>query len=193
MLNSKALKGFSKKSSKIYLWWIDSRIGDAYYSVGWFFKNPYLQIKKLIQWHRNVFHNDYDFDAHCLFGIISYKLRRVLKVLENGYALHDDRDMKALRLAIKLADRLQDDRYDIVQHERHANRWGEMKTWFTPTNDGTGSSYWNSSYPNANTPEKQEQERTEFRTGMLTSYARMKREEKWFYSILQKYMRVWWD
>lgn len=194
MINSKALKDFSsEKSSKIYSWWIESAIGKAYYKVEWFFQKPYYQLKKLIQWQWNVFRFDYDFDGHCMFAIIEYKLKRILPVLERGHAIQEDQDMHALRLAIKLAGRLKDDKYDIIQHDRHAKKWGESKYWFTPTGDGTGSSYMHSSRPNANTPEEKEQERKDFLAGCYASDAQMKREEKWLYAILHKYMRRWWD
>ena len=197
MFQSKAIKGpkpESSRPSKLYLWWIQTDISRYYYSFVYkFIENPIFQVKRLCQWYWNVFRFDYDFDGHCLFAIIEYKLKRILPVLEKGHAIQEDNDIKALKLAIKLAGRLKEDIYDMVNYVRHEKKWGELKSWFTPTNDGTGSSYWNSSRPNAVTPEQKEQERADHLANSKSAYARMKREEKWLYDILHKYLRNWWD
>ena len=107
MFQSKALKDFGdEKSSRLYLWWIETPMCNWWHSFTWFFEKPYLQLKKLVGWQINVFRYDYDFDGYCLFAIIEYKLKRLQKCLFNGHAIQEDRNMKALRLAIKLAGRL---------------------------------------------------------------------------------------
>ena len=194
--NSKALKDFErnyKKTGKLESWWLDCKLHSAIRDIRWFFVKPYRQLKKLIDWQRNVFKNDYDFDAHCLYAIIEYKLKRVYPILEEGHAIQTQQDIKALRLAIKLAGRLDEDRYNMVEWDRHAKKWGEMKNWFTPVDDGTGNSYWNSSRPNAVTPEEQEKERLEMLAGYVRASAAMKRDEARLYGILSKYLRRWWD
>ena len=195
MLQSKALRQSEpEKHSKLYLWWIQSTIGDWYYHYTWkFIDDPIFQVKRLWDWYWNVFRFDYDFDGHCLFAIIEYKLKRILPVLEKGHAIQEDKDIKALKLAIKLAGRLKDDNYEMDFYNRHEKKWGELKTWFTPTGDKSGSSRWNSSRPNVVTPEQKEQEIQDRWAGYKVADARMRREEKWLYSILAKYLRNLWD
>ena len=195
MFRSKALKDFSNdKRSKLYLWWIQTPVADKYYEFTWkFFSQPISRIKKLYGWYKNVFHNDFDFDGHCLFAIIEYKLKRVQKCLEKGHAIQEDQDMKALQLAIKLAGRLKDDSYDEPFWNRHDRKWGESKNWFEDCNDGSGNSYWRSSRPNANTEEEKAAERADHLTHCYAADAKRNREEKWLYGILNKYLRRWWD
>jgi hypothetical protein len=195
MLLPKALKEFpDKKYSKPYEWWIQSKFVDWIYDFKWkWFGKPIFQIKRLYQWHMNVFRFDYDFDFHCMFAIIEYKLKRIEKCLIDGNAFQDPKDIKAIKLAIKLADRLKDDNYPEAFYKRHDRKWGKMKTWFTPCNDGTGCSTWNHSRPKANTPKLKEQESKEHLASMHAADAKAKREEKRLYDILHKYGRSWWD
>jgi len=150
-------------------------------------------LSKTLGWFWYVFRNDYDFDANSIFAILEYKLKRVENCLLNGSAIQEDKDMKALRLAIKLAGRLKEDSYDILFYERHASKWGELYTWFTPCIDHKDMSKWNSSRPNANTPEEQEEERSDFLIACFKGDAMSKREQKWFFDILNKYIRNLWD
>ena len=192
MLQSKRIKDLhEKESSKLYLWWIDTKISKVYYDFIWkFIQKPIFQIKRLYQWQTQVFRYDYDFDGHCLFAIIEYKLKRLEAVLKDGHAVQENMDMKALRLAIKLAGRLREDKYEDIFYDRHDAKWGKMKTWFTPTKRG---SLWNNSRPKANTEAEKDLERTEFTKAYTDAYAMMKREEKWLYAILLKYLRNLWD
>lgn len=197
MLNSKRLKDFDiddKEPSKFYLWYIETSlcrwIHDFQYK---YFIGPYLMARKVFGWYWNVFRFDYDFDGHSVFAILEYKLKRVEKSLINGTALQENRDMKALRLAIKLAGRLKEDNYDTLFHDRHDKKWGQMKTWFTPSLTHKNMSTWNSSRPKANTPEEIEEERSDFLVACFKGDAMVKREQKWFFDILNKYTNVWWD
>lgn len=202
MLKSKALKegalksyaGDGEKRSKLYDWWIESKIADWWYNTSWkYFGNPIFQIKRLYQWYVKVFRYDYDFDGHCLFAIIEYKLIRIEKSLIKGHAIQEDVDMKALRLAIKLARRLKDDSYQEAFWDRHERKWGKMKTWFEPCTDRPSFSTWNSSRPKAVTEEEKELQREDFRKMCFAIDAKTDREQRWFFRILDKYLRIWWD
>lgn len=193
MIDSKQVDLDKEKSSAIYSWWIETPMSDWLHKVRMFFWKPYNQLRKLIQWQINVFHNDFDFDAHSVFAILEYKLKRVEKSLVNGCAVQEDADMKALRLAIKLAGRLFEDKYDSIVFDRIENKWGELTHWTTPDEDRKGYFEWHTTRANFKTPADEVQERKETKEGMLVAYNKMKREERWLYDILHKYMRRWWD
>jgi len=193
MFRSKELKDFGERSGKISRWWLESDLRRSWRSFSYkFFKRPIFEIKLLYGWYVNVFRNDYDFDGHCLYAIVEYKLRRVEKALQNGFAIQEDMDMKALRLAVKLARRLKEDRYDDIFLDRHERKWGELETWLTPI-PNTNSSQWHSRRSKAINAEQKEQERAEFIACMRAADAMVRREQKWFYGILNKYLRNWWD
>jgi hypothetical protein len=194
MIQSKALKDFESNPSKLYLWWIETQLADWYYDYSWkFFGKPLSHIKKLWGWYWNVFKDDFDFDGHSLYAIIEYKLKRLEKVLLKGHAIQEPKDMKALKLAIKLAGRLKDDKYEDRGYDRTEKKYGELEMWFEPCNDGTTNSYMRSSRPKVIT-EVDEAEEIAFRREQyeLSEY-RMKRETRWLYAILANHLRSWWD
>lgn len=196
MFQSKALKEDSeyKEPSKLYLWWIETTVSEYYYRfVHKFITDPIYQVKRLVQWYWNVFRFDYDFDGHCLYAIIEYKLKRVDHSLYSGNSVHEDKDLKALKLAIKLAGRLKDDNYDMVAWERLQKKWGKLQSWTTPCEDKKDMLQWHSKFSNVKTPEDEEACNKERRYGYTVAYNKMLREQRWFYSLLNKHLRSWWD
>lgn len=196
MLRSKPLKDFDiKQRSKLYETVIEPLV-DWYHKAHWAtIGKPWSHAKKMWGWYFNVFRWDYDFDSHSIFSIIEYKLIRVQKSLLNGCAWQENRDMKALRLAIKLAGRLKEDKYDERGYNRIDRKYGKAKYWTEPCNDTPGVELYSfkSSRPKVKTKEE-EKELSEYSMKQyLLADDRMKREEKLLYSILHKYLRVWWD
>lgn len=190
MFDSKALKDLSaNKKSKLYDWWIDTDISRRYYNFIYkFIENPFFQVKRLIEWYLNVFKNDYDFDGHCLFAIIEYKLKRLEKCLINGHAFQEDKDMKAIKLAIKLAGRLKDDKYDEVGWNRVDKIWGLVDVnWDTPDEVLIYSR------SNVKTDEDRKRQWADSTAQYEASEYRRGREERWLYAILHAHLRRWWD
>ncbi len=193
MFRSKTLKD-SPARSKLYMWWIDTEISYYYYSfVHKFIQNPIFQIKKTYDWYMNALRFDYDFDSHGLFGIIEYKLKRLEKQLVHGNAWQDPKDLKALKLAIKLADRLREDKYEEVGYGRIDREWGEIgDDIFEPRNDST-SKTWHTYRSKVKSKEDEAQMLAYSAEQCRLSDIRTARDEKNLYSILQKHSRVWWD
>lgn len=195
MFRSKALKPFPKeeKESKLYLWWISTRVSKHYYDfVHKYITNPIFQIKKLYQWYKNVLQFDYDFDSHGLFRIIEYKLKRLQDCLVDGHLVHDSKDLKALKLAVKLAGRLKEDKYEMLFYDRHEKKWGKLIDWTTPIR-GSTNVRWHARRPKAITKKQKEQEVKDFRESCESADRMMRREERNLYAILLKYGRSWWD
>ena len=195
MFNSKALKDFpDKKRSKLYMWWIETPVCDWYHDFTHkYITNPAYQVRRLWQWYWAVFKNDYDFDFNCMFSIIEYKLKRIQRCLDNGHSVQEPKDTKALKIAIKLAGRLKEDKYEERSYDRIDKKWGASKHWVEPCNDGSGNMRMKTSRPKVNTPEEKEQEWADIKASHESCYNRMKREEKWLYAIMHKYGRSWWD
>lgn len=193
MIDSKALKDGPEKS-KLYYWWIDSWIGDQYYAfVRNFIKNPIYQVKRLLAWYWNVLRHDYDYDGHSLFGIIEYKLKRLEKALINGHAIHEPTDLKALKVAIKLAGRLKEAKYEEAGYDRIERKWGKLIIWFTDIPGKPDYSTMHSKYEKEKDDLDKIMVRDEVRANFVASHNRQKREEKWLYAILLKYLGKWWD
>jgi len=149
MRNSKAIKPESLKEDEpswklnLKLWWWDLPPIKAYHNL----RVTISRLKRVYQWSKFMWTN-WDFDALSIYPLLEYKLKRVQFCLLNGHAVQDPKDLKALRIALKLAKRLSIDYHENKLYYRHERKWGELKTWFTPTERGDGSSYWNSTRAN---------------------------------------------
>jgi len=190
-MKSKALKP-NNRYTRVARWW--DNVVDAWDYWWWkILGNSIHQIKRMWQWYWNVFRYDYDFDGHCLFAIIEYKLKRIGNSLRDGLAIQEDRDMRALRVAIKLAGRLKDDKYANRCHRKIEEKWGDLRMSSIPCNDGSGNSTCLFSRPKAVSDSQKAQELTESRNAYITEAWQQKRDEKRLYGILEKYLRGWWD
>ena len=192
MLKSKVLKDDRRYKERIgldeFLFSIKYFILDRIYDL----TRPFRYLKKLYDWHSNVFKYDFDFDGHSLFRIMGYKLLRLETSLENGNSVQCPKDMRALKLAIKLAKKIS--RYDYGErlYRKHESKWGELRIWSTPI-EGSTRSIMHSSRPNANTPEEIEQERKEIIETSILEVKLVERDRKRLYGILDKYLNSWWD
>ncbi len=182
-MNSKALKEFDRGN-----WWTNSTLYDLYSRH---VANPARRIKKLYDWARFL-KDDYDFDGQSIFRMLEFKLKRIQKELLNGHAIHEDQDLAALALAIKLAGRLRNDIYEEIGHDRHDRKWGELESWTTPQQDSDMYT-WHSRRKNAVFEKDKKAERLELRAMYEAVGKKRARETAWFYGILAKYTRVWWD
>lgn len=192
MFAIKAIKFDDTEPSALRSWWIMSPLSEYYYNIIDFIQKPFITLKKLYDWQVNVFKNDFDFDGSSLFGIIEYKLKRLEKCLIDGCAVQDSKDLKALKLAIKLANRLNEDNYDNRFHRKHNQKWGELIMWSAPI-EGSPSVRVTMTRPKAQTDKQKAKEQKEHLSHIEFCESIRKREERWLYSILAKYLRVWWD
>ena len=173
-------------TTKLYSFYIDSDL------TNWVRRQyrrlllrPIQQVIKLYQWQTNVFHNDYDFDSHSIYGILEYKLKRIQHALLNGWAVHEPKDLKALALAIKLAGRIRADNYEEAFMVKHDLKWGTANYTFEPN--------FVSHREGATTPELLALERKEFSHAFMRAEARTVRDRKLFFAIVHLYERIWWD
>jgi hypothetical protein len=136
---------------------------------------------------------NWDFDAQTIFPLLEHKLKRILLCLENGHAHQEPKDLKALKLAIKLAKRVSEDYHESKYYDWHEARWGELKTWFTPVEGKKGYSQWNSTRAKIVTEQDKAQER-EAHIGMWPKIEKWRRrDERLLFAIIQNYYRNWWD
>ena len=192
MLNSKALKE-PKEDSRLYSWWLTSPIGDFYYHWSWkLVGKPAFEVKRTFQWWWHCLRKTWDFDFHSIFTVMEYFLIRLQRTLINGHAVQEDKDMQALRIAIKLCGRLSKDEYADRPRRHHDKKWGEARYWSEPI-PGSTSSYFRSSRPNVKTEADKEAETADLKASWVVEEAQRKRDEKRLYGIFLKYGRRLWD
>ena len=198
MLNSKRLKDREKEKpetklqelwNKIYVSDWFGYIHKPYSEVCYFFK----RLKKNYLFYKNVLKFDYDFDSHGLLLMIHYKLKAMYPVLENGYAIQEDKDMQALRIAIKLSKRLWEDNYEERTWNKIEAKYGKLKHRSVKLNDGSGCYQMITSYGGNENEEYLEKVWAEKRLMYEVLEKCRERDERNLYGILLKYRRSWWE
>lgn len=140
---------------------------------------------------------NYDFDACYLIEVMVFKLKRLyIGCTDDAVAIHEDEHLQALRLAIRLGEKLRTDDYSYFM-DCHNKKWGELDLIEIPLPDDTYPEYGRayeirSCRPNV-TEENKEQERQEFLTAVDSDDAIRKRDSRWFFAIIDKYHPFWWD
>jgi hypothetical protein len=99
---------------------------NLYYPVDSFFSRYYERISRSLAFAiRGWMH--YDFESAYLYDIMAFKLKRIYKVLENGHAVQEDDDMKALQEAIAICEKLFNFDYAEKYYDEHEKVWGQLE------------------------------------------------------------------
>lgn len=91
---------------------------NLYYPVAGFFSRYYEYSCRSLAFARFGWGN-YDFDGAYLYEMMSFKMKRLYKVLENGHVIQEDEDMKALLEAIDICKRLSEGDYEMKYYYKH--------------------------------------------------------------------------
>jgi len=142
---------------------------------------------------------NYDFDFACAYDLLNFKLKRIRKALENGHAVQEDEDMKALSDLIKITWRLQRGRYEDKYYRQHERRWGKLETKTIPEKfDKNGEptlfkwESWRSGTLNA-TEEVKNQEMEERQEMYKKADQDYLNDVDKLAHILKAHARKWWD
>lgn len=137
---------------------------------------------------------NYDFDGSFALDLLSFKLKRLQRVLVSGHLEQDKTTLQSLRLAIRLLDKLSKDRYDYFI-DRHNLKWYNTKSpefGFEDTADDADCC--RMVFPSEALPEDQQaQENDEHRAAWHNDEALKARDKRWAFSIIEKYYEHWWD
>ena len=116
---------------RIWLWWKH----DGKY----LHKEIKWGIQNLIYWLPIIW-KDRHWDSHYVFEVLKHKLKAQAKHIgDNDRHTRAQQDAKRMRLCVKLIQKVQDEYYAMEYMDYHKDR-----VWFTPCNDGTGNSLYNS-------------------------------------------------
>ena len=122
---------------KIYLWWYhEGRYYHKYFKQG---------VKNIIYWFPVIW-KDRNWDDHYIFDILKHKLKAQAKYIgDRDWHTRAQLDAKRMRLCVKLIEKVQEEDYAMEYMDYHKDR-----VWFTPCDDGTGNSLYNSEVVNEN-------------------------------------------
>lgn len=205
MLKSKAIKGsfpYGYKPEMGWIFWIKEHTIWKIESL-W---NRYTERIARSYAFAKIGWLNYDFDAHTVWELLEFKLKRIHPVLVNGHAVQKDEDMNALLEAIEICKRLKDEDYDDKYYAIHDAKWGELETNLdrrdsnsdedVASRDEDGkplSFFWRSWRKNANTEELKEQEREETRAIYENSHKDYIADLDRLNEIFKKHFKTWWD
>lgn len=138
--------------------------------------------------------SNYDFDHGYLITLMRFKLERMYAFLTGplNMATHDAKTLKSLKLAVRLAKKLEDGAYYHFT-DAHREKWRGVKDFenVPPSAEEKRAGIALISRP-VNTPEAS-QKRKEFISAAEADENIRKRDSRWFFSILDKYHQLWWD
>jgi hypothetical protein len=116
---------------RIYLWWVhDGKYYHKYFKEG---------VKNLWYWSPVIW-KDRNWDDHFIFEVLKHKLKAQAKYISNSdHHTRAQLDAKRMRLCVKLIQLVQDETYAMEYMDYTKDR-----VWFTPYEDKSGSSLYNS-------------------------------------------------
>lgn len=154
-----------------------------YYAIVRFFK----RLHRAYKWVTECIWTNWDFDSHSIYSLLLYKLTQLQRELVNGYCVHNERDLKALRICIKLLKRLDDEYHTDRYSAWHDRKWGELDMQLTPARRATFSRSGIKSIDEA----AQEKEECQKMYTKITAW--INRDRMLLFKIMTKYMDQWWD
>ena len=203
MLNPKTLK--PKKFRWMYADETKSLLGNVVYGIKKYLIWPVTdnfrilkeRTKRSLAYARFGWLN-YDFDMACAWDLFEFKLRRLYKCLENGHAIQEPEDMKALRELIKIVRRLGSDQYDRKYLRLHNKKWGKIEHRTVPwieNGKSKGSEWitWRKNCPEDASEQLKKRERNEFKCCFEDGEKDRVRDIKRMSELLVKSGLRWWD
>ena len=142
---------------------------------------------------------NYDFDMACAWDLFEFKLRRLYKCLENGHAIQEPEDMKALRELIKIVRRLGRGRYEDIYYRQLDKKWGKIESKTTPNYDKNGkiTTYtyhsWRKNCPEDASEELKAREMNDRKCCWENAEKDRVRDLERMKDILVKHGQKWWD
>ena len=116
---------------RIYLWW--------YHDGQYYHKYLKQGIKNLWYWFPVIW-KDRNWDDHYIFEVLKHKLKSQSKYIgDRDIHTRAQQDARRMRLCVSLIEKIQDETYAMECMD-----YGKERVWFTPCDDGTESSLYNS-------------------------------------------------
>lgn len=166
-----------------------------YYPIDSFISRTYERVSRSLAFAKHGYMH-YDFESAYIYDLMAFKMKRIYKCLKNGHAIQNDEDMKALKEAIVICERLFKGDYDAKYYKLHEKKWGKLKSKHIPEYDENGKIkhyIWESSRAKANTPAKKKKEVADLRKIWEYEENDRKADLDRLNEILKKHEPTWWD
>lgn len=134
-----------------------------------------------------------DWDFTYLYEMMSFKMRRVLHDMETTLELTARNHVKALKLAIRISDRLAADDYDHRLYHLHEAKWGELQMQLSSVADQQGLFQVVSRGTRVENEEQAAQERADYHAMIQAGMKTRERDKDILFDLIVTYDRLWWS
>ena len=174
-----------------------NKLENMWNSITYWFRRKYRQIKNVINWIPVVW-NQFDFDYRYSLDVFKHQLMKQAKYMDsdNAIGVNSKYDAEKIRMICRLMDKVYKDEYACEYLDRIKQTYGEdAYDWiFEDISDKPGykSMHWK-----YEVDEKYSELRNEIKSNndkwFKESLAKQERAHKLLYTLLEFYIRRWWD
>lgn len=169
----------------------------------WFFrKSLWRKLKKTIQYLPTIWQNE-DWDGFYILDLLKYKLSRIERRFSNPikYNVMEyvgmKNDIKYIRICQILIDCINAENYDLLDREKHENKWGSTSFIFNELDkkDSSGQKLYSLDlqYQKEYTKEEKNQEKEESIAISQNNEAMKQKHLDLLFNILRNRIELWWD
>jgi hypothetical protein len=174
-----------------------SKLNDIWRNITYWPRRKWRQIKNVINWIPVVW-NQFDFDYRYSLEVFKHQLLKQAKFMESDRAIgaNSKIDAEKIRMVVRLMDKVYDEDYACEYQDRLKQAYGDdVMDWeFLDIPDKPGYSELKWKYE---VDEKYKLLRDEIESNkekwFRESHEKQERAHKLLYTLLEFYIRRWWD
>ena len=174
-----------------------NRLENIWRNINYWPRRKWRQIKNVIGWIPVVW-NQFDFSYDYSIKVFKHQLLKQAKYMESGkaYGVNSHTDAQKIRMICRLMDKVYNEEYACEYQQKLKDTYGEdVNDWiFEEIPDRPGFRTIKSRYE---VDEKYESLRDEIKENSIKwlkeSQAKQERAHKLLYTLLEFYIRGWWD
>jgi len=174
-----------------------NKLENIWRNITYWPRRKYKQIKNIINWIPVVW-NQFDFDYRYSLEVFKHQLLKQAKFMESdkAYGFNSHIDAQRIRMICRLMDKVYDEDYACEYQQKLKDTYGEdVDEWVfekIPDRPGFNTIKWNYEID-----EKYAELRDEIKSNkdkwFKESQAKQERAHKLLYTLLEFYIRRWWD
>ena len=174
-----------------------SKLKDIWRNINYWPRRKWRQIKNVINWIPVVW-KQFDFDYRYSLDVFKHQLLKQAKFMESDkvYGVNSHIDAQKIRMVVRLMDKVYDEDYACEYQQKLKDTYGEgVDEWiFEEIPDKPNYKSLKSIYE---VDEKYESLRDEIKENskkwFKESHEKQERAHKLLYTLLEFYIRRWWD
>lgn len=174
-----------------------SKLKDIWRNINYWPRRKYRQIKNVIGWIPVVW-NQFDFSYDYSIEVFRHQLLKQAKFMESGkaYGVNSKIDAQKIRMVVRLMDKVYNEEYACEYQQKLKDTYGEdvdsIRFLDIPDRPEYKSMKWNYEVDEGYAELRDEIESNKNKW-FKESQAKQERAHKLLYTLLEFYIRRWWD